>query len=344
VGILHPVLKEALGRGQKVVYVTPKNSQHAVAEDALERFRESGAKLKSLSITAKNKICLKNEPICTPDYCEYANDYYTKLARHGILALLGKKRKLHRRLFHELAEKYQLCPFELQIESITVADVIICDYNYVFAPRSALGRAGRIAVDQVGKPNLVIDEAHNLPARAMDYYSPRFSLHVLESMRDQVAQLPAPVRREAGELLGHCIQTVAACRRGEGTAPAKIDPPLGPFLELDQALRSFLSRYLEADLEIQPQDPLLRLGFYWSEFAQALELAVNSKQRVFHHIPAATRRREREDHLLRRLLHDQGLLPRLPAGGRIFGNIKAFRVLCQALRSGSGFCSDGGIP
>jgi DNA excision repair protein ERCC-2 len=31
VGVLHPVLREALGRGQRVVYVTPKNSQHSVA-------------------------------------------------------------------------------------------------------------------------------------------------------------------------------------------------------------------------------------------------------------------------------------------------------------------------
>ena len=280
-GVLHPVLKEALGRAQKVIYVTPKNSQHAVAEDAIERFRKSGAKLRSLSITAKSKICFKNEPICTPEYCEYARDYYAKLARHGVLAMLAKKRKLQGRLFREFAEQYQLCPFELQLESAALADVIICDFNYVFAPRSALGRARGLAVDQVGKPNLVIDEAHNLPARAMDYYSPRLSALVLESMRDQLRQLPAPFRREAEELLGRCIQAVVACWNGKGTAPARIDPPLDPFLELDAALRGFLSRYLETDLEIQPQDPVLRLGFYWSEFAQTLELAVNSEQQEF---------------------------------------------------------------
>ncbi len=42
VGVLYPVMREALSRGQKVVYVTPKNSQHSVAEDAVGRFQEDG--------------------------------------------------------------------------------------------------------------------------------------------------------------------------------------------------------------------------------------------------------------------------------------------------------------
>ncbi|HSA77799.1 MAG TPA: DEAD/DEAH box helicase, partial [Nitrospirota bacterium] len=83
VGVLYPVLKEALRRGQNVVYVTPKNSQHSVAEDAVTRFQETGSKIRSLSITAKSKICFKNEPLCDPEYCEYALDHYTKVHENG---------------------------------------------------------------------------------------------------------------------------------------------------------------------------------------------------------------------------------------------------------------------
>src|SRR5271169_1395856 len=168
VGVLYPVLKEALNRGQKVVYLTPKNSQLAVAEDAIERFQDAGAKLKSLTITAKGKICFKNEPLCNPDYCEYAREYYTKVFKHGILNMLAHKRKLTAQLFRKLGETYEVCPFELQFDGAQEADIIICDYNYVFAPRSSFGRITEIGIDQKGKPNLVIDEAHNLPARAMD--------------------------------------------------------------------------------------------------------------------------------------------------------------------------------
>lgn len=281
VGVLHPVLGEALSRGQKVVYVTPKNSQHAVAEEAVERFRASGARLRSLSITAKGKICLLDEPICLPQQCEYALDYYGKFARHRLGEQLAKKRRLTARVFRELAQRYRLCPFELQIDSVPLSDVIVCDYNYVFAPRSALGRATEMAVDRQGKPNLVIDEAHNLPARAMEYYSPRLSGSVLEGMRGELGSVSAHFRREALELLDAALLTVAACQGGHGSAPARIDPPLDPFLELDGRLRAFLSRYLESDSEIRSQDPVMRLAFYWSEFAQTLELAARAEKGEF---------------------------------------------------------------
>ena len=271
VGVLYPVLKEALGRGQRVVYVTPKNSQHSVAEDAVTRFQEAGSNVKSLSITAKAKICFKNEPLCTPDYCEYARDYYEKVHAHGILDILARKRRLKARSFRDLGERYQVCPFELQIDAAREADIVVCDYNYVFAPRSALGRVKDLGIDQGGKPNLVIDEAHNLPARAMDYYSPSLSSVTLERMREEIRELPSLFRREAEELLDGCLLAVASCRHGESSKPKRLDPPLGQFIEQDARLRAFLSRYLDSNVEILHQDVILRLCFYWSEFTEILE-------------------------------------------------------------------------
>jgi DNA excision repair protein ERCC-2 len=273
VGVLYPVLREALGRAQKTVYVTPKNSQHSVAEDAVVRFQRAGAPVKSLSITAKSKICFKDEPLCSPDYCEYARNYYGKVHAHGIPAILAKKRKLKARTFRDLGEKYQVCPFELQLESAREADVVICDYNYVFAPRSALGRVTDLGVDQTGKPGLVIDEAHNLPARAMDYYSPSLSSAALERMREEIRELPARFRGEAEELLDGCLQAVESCRQKGRGGPMRIEPPGDPFLEQDARLRAFLSSYLESDVEIRNRDVVLRLCFYWSEFTEALQYA-----------------------------------------------------------------------
>ncbi len=271
VGVLYPVLKEALSRGQNVVYVTPKNSQHSVAEDAITRFQETGAKLRSLSITAKSKICFKNEPICDPEFCEYARDHYTKVYENGILDILAKKKKLKNRVFRDLGEEYQVCPFELQFDGAPEADTVICDYNYVFAPRSTFVRMTMINIDQKGKPNLVIDEAHNLPARAMDYYSPSLSSITLENMRDEIRSVPPRFRYEAEELLDECIQAIISCRPHEGSQPAKIDPPWEPFLEQDVKLRALLFRYLDSDAEIQHRDVILRLCFYWSEFTEVLE-------------------------------------------------------------------------
>jgi DNA excision repair protein ERCC-2 len=271
IGVLYPVLKQALSRGQRVVYVTPKNSQHLVAEDAVDRFKKSGSRIKSLTITAKSKICFQNEPLCDLFFCEYARDHYTKVAAEGILDILAKKRKLTARVFRELGAEHTVCPFELQLDAAEEADVVICDYNYVFAPRSAFGRMTLSSIDQTGKPNLVIDEAHNLPSRAMDYYSPALSSLVLEQMRSGINSLPSRFQTEAEELLGSCLQVIASCNRSKTSKPQKIDPPVDAFLEQDAKLRAFLSRYLDSDVVIQPRDVVMGLCFYWSTFAEALE-------------------------------------------------------------------------
>ena len=280
-GVLYPVLKDALGRGQQVIYVTPKNSQHAVAEDAVARLQKAGARIKSLTITAKGRICFKSEPLCNPDFCEYAREYYSKVRQSGLRDLLAGKRKLKARLFRTLGEQYQVCPFELQLESARDADLIICDYNYVFAPHSALGRLNSLVVDQSGKPDLVIDEAHNLPGRTMEYYSPELSSLVLERMRDEILLLSPRFRREAEELLDGCLRTVAACGGRDGTRPLRIEPPAGLFLEQDARLRAFLSRYLESNVELGHRDVILRLCFYWAEFSERLEQVLDPGREEF---------------------------------------------------------------
>ena len=281
VGVLYPILREALSRGQRVVYVTPKNSQHLVAEDAVMRFHDRGTKIKSLTITAKGKICFQNEPLCDPVFCEYANHYYTKLHERGLLDILAKKRKLKARVFRELGEEYQVCPFELQLDAAEEADIVICDYNYVFAPRSALGRIAMVTIDQTGKPNLVIDEAHNLPSRAMDYYSPSLSSLVLEQMRAEVRTVPSRFQAEAEELLDACMQVIVSCRPETSPKPQKVDVPVDKFLEQDSKLRAFLSRYLDSDAEIQRGDVIMKLCFYWSAFTETLEYASDPEKEEF---------------------------------------------------------------
>lgn len=273
--VLFPVLRDALARGQRTIYVTPKNSQHLVAQDAVERFQSRGMKIKSLTITAKGKICFKNEPLCDPEYCEYSRDYYAKVRENNILDILAKKRKLTARAFRSLGEERQVCPFELQLDGAEEADMVICDYNYVFAPRSAFGRISTTGIDQAGRPNLVIDEAHNLPSRAMGYYSPSLSTVILEQLRAAMRGLPKRFQHEAGELLDSCMQVIVSCRPGDSAGPRKIEPPADLFLEQDGKLRSFLSRYLDSDCEIDRGDPVMGLCFSWSEFTEALEYAAD---------------------------------------------------------------------
>ncbi len=273
VGVLYPTLKEALSRGQKLIYITPKNSQHTVAEEAVERLQETGANIKALTITAKTKMCFKNEPLCNPDYCEFAKDHYTKVAENKVLEQLSKKKNLTARVLKKVAEEYQVCPFELQLEAARDVDAVICDYNYVFAPRSSFSKLTSEGLLQSGKPNLVIDEAHNLPSRAIDYYSPSLSSATLEKMREDAHLLPLRFRAGVQNLITSCIAVINNCC--ENKSPQQITLPIFSFLEQDQELKSFLSSYLASDVEIQPRDVVLRLSFYWSEFTMALEYLAN---------------------------------------------------------------------
>lgn len=281
VGVLYPSLKQALARGQRVIYVTPKNSQHGVAEDAVERLQEAGAKIKSLSITAKSKLCFKNEPLCNPEYCEFAKDHYTKVAENGLLEKLSKKKKLNAKTFEKMAREFEVCPFELQLDAALDVETVICDYNYVFAPRSAFGRIAMSGLDQEGKPNLVVDEAHNLPTRAMDYYSPSLSILALEKMHEDIMLLPKKFRLEAQAQLNACIRVVKSCGREGQVVAEKIRPPMQAFLAQDEELRMFLSTYLGSDVDIQPRDVVMRMCFYWGEFTSALEFVGGDREEFF---------------------------------------------------------------
>lgn len=69
-----------------------------------------------------------------------------------------------------LSAHTQICPYELSRLTLGFAEVWFCDYNYIFAPENQ-----GILFNQPGfsPPHtlLIIDEAHNLPARVQDIYS-----------------------------------------------------------------------------------------------------------------------------------------------------------------------------
>ena len=290
VGVLYPVLREALSRGERTVYVTPKNSLHTVAEDAVARFQECGAGVRSLTVTARQKICFQDEPLCHPDACACARDYYAKLRAHGLAGLLAGKRKLTAKTFRDLGARYEVCPFELQLEGAAEADLVICDYNYVFAPRSPLGSRWTVALDQNGRPNLVIDEAHNLPGRGMEYYSPQLSAETIAELGAGFSGMPDPWRREAEELCAGCLRVIVSCGERGGPAPQRIPAPLLRFQEQGLLLQAFRGRYLATGDDPGEGDPLLRLAVVWSGFTEALELAADPGRSgfitTFHPSPA----------------------------------------------------------
>jgi DNA excision repair protein ERCC-2 len=269
-GVLYPVLRSTLRRAKPTLYLTPKNSQHSVAEDAAVRFREAGVDLRSLTVTSKSKLCMKDEPLCDPKYCEFARDHYTKVQQSDLIKKLSKKKHLGPRVFKKMAEEFEVCPFELQLMSAALSDLIICDYNYVFSPgHTLLNRVDSWVGFGEGKPSLIIDEVHNLPARAMEIFSSALSTRALEKMSEEIDRVRPAFRGEFLEILSECQETLLSAAP-EDLKPARVELDAEPFFEQEERLRNFLQRYLEAPEELRPRDPVLRLFFSWGSFTEAL--------------------------------------------------------------------------
>lgn len=168
ISTLFPAVK-AMGEGllSRIFYLTAKTITRTVAEEALTLMERHGLRLKSVTITAKEKVCFKDEVRCTREACEYADGYYDRI-NGAVLDLLSNETRITREVIARYAEKHRVCPFEFSLDAAYAADSVICDYNYIFDPRVSLKRTyeeGR------RRTALLVDEAHNLVDRAREMFS-----------------------------------------------------------------------------------------------------------------------------------------------------------------------------
>ena len=165
---LFPALKAmGEGSGERVFYLTARTTARAAAEGALAALRaaQPGLCLKSITLTAKDKACLLEKRECTPDACPYASGYYDRV-RDALWNALDES-EFTRPLLEQLAQRYQVCPFELGLDLSLWCDVIVGDYNYLFDPVVSLKRFFETGGDYL----FLVDEAHNLPDRAREMHS-----------------------------------------------------------------------------------------------------------------------------------------------------------------------------
>lgn len=164
---LFPAVKAmGLGHTDKVFYLTAKSPGRTVAQKAVKDLARAGARLRCVTITAKQKVCFTPDIACDMDTCLFAKSYYTKLAQ--ALAASRGHDFFDQPTIEETAKKYEICPFEFSLDLALISDVIICDLNYAFDPRVYLKRF--FDRDQ-GKLTFLLDEAHNLPDRLRSMYS-----------------------------------------------------------------------------------------------------------------------------------------------------------------------------
>lgn len=172
VSVIYPAIK-ALGdeKCDKIFYLTPKGTTAEAAKDCLELFCSSGAKIKAIILTSKEKSC-PARLVCreSSGACEFIK--CNKLAE-AVMAVhsLGKCVVTIDDL-KEIALGYCVCPYELELAYSELCDVVICDFNYLFDPVVYIRRF----FTEGGRYAFLIDEAHNLVDRSREMYSSELSL------------------------------------------------------------------------------------------------------------------------------------------------------------------------
>jgi Rad3-related DNA helicase len=168
ISTIFPTVK-AIGEGklERMFYLTAKTITRQTAEEAFSHMKNKGLCMSAVTITAKDKVCFKEETLCQKEYCEFANGYYDRI-NGAVLDIFSHETFINRPKIEEYARKHTLCPFEFSLDLAFVADAIICDYNYIFDPKVSLKR---FFDEHKRQSALLIDEAHNLVDRAREMFS-----------------------------------------------------------------------------------------------------------------------------------------------------------------------------
>ena len=230
--VLFPALK-AMGEGleEKIFYLTAKTMTRQAAQEAVELLRGQGARVKSVTLTAKDKICFLQERNCNPEACPYANGHFDRV-NEALFSMLEEEEEFGREVVESWAKRFRICPFELSLDLTLWCDVVICDYNYLFDPAVMLKRF--FSDSSSGQWVFLIDEAHNLVHRAREMYSAHISKQSilqarravgkqqkplytvlgkvneqLLSLRKECGQKPYDVRKQAQEDLNQWLQRLA---------------------------------------------------------------------------------------------------------------------------------------
>jgi DNA excision repair protein ERCC-2 len=184
IAAIYPALRESLRAGKKLFYLTSKTMQQDAAVEAFSMLNDGSFRV--LRIRAKQKMCAHTEMICHEDFCPFAARYSEKMEKTGLLDhLVNSYSYFDPAVTFELARTNEVCPFEVSLELIEQADVVVCDYNYIFDPY--VGLKAYQQESDYGDCVLIVDEAHNLVDRGRGYYSPEIFEKSFDAIRNHLA-------------------------------------------------------------------------------------------------------------------------------------------------------------
>ena len=191
--VLYAAVKAAKENNLKVLFLTAKHTHQNIVYDTMKRINDSSSeKISFAGINGKRSMCLFEnsvEPslfiefcraVREQNMCDFYSNTFTKskdVKPAAIEALSGNISDP--KSVMETAKEFELCPYELSLLNAKQSTVVVANYSHAFDPSIALGFTIRTGIDPASTV-LVVDEAHNLPAKILDMNSFSISQRNLE--------------------------------------------------------------------------------------------------------------------------------------------------------------------
>ena len=273
IAALFPAVRESLRLGKKLFFLTSKTLQQDAAVKALDLLNDGSFRV--LCIRAKQKMCAHTEMICHEDFCPYAARYSDKMNRSGLLTrIVTEMSYFDPDITFEMAKSTEVCPFEVSLELIEQADVVVCDYNYIFDPY--VGLKAYQQDSDYGDCVLIVDEAHNLVDRGRGYYSPELHEEQFDRIRNHLRGRSCWIEgwEELLELLREQLHHLAeSIDEDSGARQALCEPDRELFVEQRAEWERIVLGYIAWKIEnriVEEDDPLVDFYFKLVKFTNLL--------------------------------------------------------------------------
>ena len=289
--VLQGALRWAYANDKRVFFATAKGTQQRLVETTLEAMAKRGLPLRAVSVIAREKACLQEVVDCRPESCPHAREYYDKVEQLGLVDKVLEAGVAKPAAVERVAVEHSACPFELQLDVSDRCDVLIGDYNYVFAPGAYLRRHFQEgAKDWI----VIVDEAHNLVDRARSYGSPKLVARqaraACEFLREGSDRL-APFA-EICEDLAHAVEDALLlvedhAPRGYGEVVVELSPRR--FVDLRDRVEELALEYLRVRDPSWPEDPYSEVARELHRFCSVLDAARKHDEDAIVHLYSESR-------------------------------------------------------
>lgn len=266
IGTVFPALRAMPERGtDKLFFLTAKTPGRQVALQALQKVTGTRRNfpLRVVELVARDNACEHKDKACHGQSCPLANGFYDRLPAARMAT--ADRGWLDQRNLREVALDHNICPYYLGHEMVRWSDVVVSDYNYYF-DRSAMLYA--LTAEGAWRVSVLVDEAHNLYARACSMYSADLTHAETVAVRPHV---PASLRGRIDEWLNQWqLQLDASERRTPGTLWRLLEQVPEAWVRSLQRLNSAISEYIN-DRPSESHGALLPFYFRTLGFAGLAE-------------------------------------------------------------------------